>query len=127
MLAVFLPVFFALTGIRTQMALVDGASGWALCGLIIVVAMRGQARRRRALAARVSVGIRWRDALALGLLMNTRGLMEARRALTWGSSSHIVKRPRLFSMLVIMAVGTTLATSPLLGRWRGGATLNSAR
>jgi Kef-type K+ transport system membrane component KefB len=117
-LVVFLPVFFALTGIRTQMALVDGASGWALCGLIIVVACAGKLGGG-ALAARVS-GIRWRDALALGLLMNTRGLMEL-VVLNLGLELHIVT-PRLFSMLVIMAVGTTLATSPLLGRWRGGAT-----
>lgn len=115
----FLPVFFASTGMRTEIGLVSGASEWLLCGLIILTASAGKFGGAFA-AARV-MGFAGRDAAALGVLMNTRGLMEL-IVLNVGLERGILT-PTLFAMLVLMAVATTFATTPLLD-WlmrRGGA------
>src|SRR6202043_617478 len=69
-----LPAFFAFTGLRTQVGLLRGASGWLLCGGIILVASLGKFGGSAA-AARLT-GLSWHDAAALGGLMNTRGLVE---------------------------------------------------
>jgi Kef-type K+ transport system membrane component KefB len=66
-----------------------------------------------AVAARVS-GIGWREAGALGVLMNTRGLMEL-VLLTIGLQDGVIT-PALFTMMVLMAVVTTMMTVPLLAR-----------
>ena len=58
------------------------------------------------------MGMGWRDALQLGALMNTRGLMEL-IALNIGYDLGILS-PRIFTMLVIMALATTMLTGPLL-------------
>jgi Kef-type K+ transport system membrane component KefB len=68
-----------------------------------------------ALAA-LYTGLPWRDASALGVLMNTRGLMEL-IVLHVGLDLGVIS-PRAFAMLVIMAIVTTLLTSPLLGLFR---------
>ncbi|HEY1379871.1 MAG TPA: cation:proton antiporter [Gemmataceae bacterium] len=107
-----LPAFFALTGLRTQVGLVSGAGAWLVCGLIVLVATAGKAGGA-AVAARVT-GLGWRDSAALGVLMNTRGLMEL-IVLTVGLDLGILS-PTLFAMLVLMAVATTLATTPILDR-----------
>lgn len=106
----FLPVFFASTGMRTEIGLVSGAAQWLLCGLIIVTASAGKFGGTFA-AARV-MGFGGRDAAALGVLMNTRGLMEL-IVLNVGLERGILS-PTLFAMLVLMAVVTTFATTPLL-------------
>lgn len=106
----FLPVFFASTGMRTEIGLVSGAAQWLLCGLIIVTASVGKFGGTFA-AARV-MGFGGRDAAALGVLMNTRGLMEL-IVLNVGLERGILS-PTLFAMLVLMAVATTFATTPLL-------------
>jgi Kef-type K+ transport system membrane component KefB len=105
-----LPAFFAYTGLRTQIGLVSGTEQWLVCGLILVVATAGKFGGTL-LAARSS-GSGWRDAAALGLLMNTRGLMEL-IALNVGLDLQIIS-PTLFAMMVLMALTTTLATAPLL-------------
>jgi Kef-type K+ transport system membrane component KefB len=69
-----LPAFFAYTGLRTQIGLVSGRDQWLACGLIILVASLGKFGGS-SVAARIS-GLSWRQASALGILMNTRGLME---------------------------------------------------
>ena len=69
-----LPAFFALTGMRTEIGLVSGLAEWLLCGLIILVATAG--KFGGTLAAARLTGLKWRDAASLGILMNTRGLME---------------------------------------------------
>jgi Kef-type K+ transport system membrane component KefB len=63
------------------------------------------------LAARLT-GLGWRDAASLGVLMNTRGLMEL-IVLNVGLDLGVLT-PALFAMMVVMAVGTTLATAPAL-------------
>ena len=107
---VLLPTFFALSGLRTQIGLLDSAEDWLLCGLIIVLACIGKFGGS-ALAARWS-GLSWREASALGILMNTRGLMEL-IALNIGLELGVIS-PTLFTMMVLMALFTTFITTPLL-------------
>jgi len=109
-----LPLFFAFTGLRTQVGLLDDLQGWALCLLIIAVATVGKLGAA-AVAARLA-GMAWRESLALGALMNTRGLIEL-IALNIGYDIGILS-PRIFTLLVIMALVTTLLTGPLLS-WLG--------
>jgi Kef-type K+ transport system membrane component KefB len=105
-----LPLFFAFTGLRTQVGLLDDVQGWAICLLIIFVATLGKLGGT-AITARFT-GMNWRDSLQLGALMNTRGLMEL-IALNIGYDLGILS-PRIFTMLVIMALITTALTGPLL-------------
>ena len=112
----FLPAFFAFTGLRTQLDLVHGAGQWGLCLVIILVACLGKFGGTAA-ASRM-IGLDWRHSVALGALMNTRGLMEL-IVLNVGLDQGVIS-PALFSMMVVMAVVTTLAAAPaldLLGRW----------
>jgi Kef-type K+ transport system membrane component KefB len=106
----FLPAFFAYTGLRTQVGLLGGASDWLLCGAIILVACAGKFGGTFA-AARFA-GIGRADSVALGVLMNTRGLVEL-IALNIGLDLGVIS-PRLFTMLVIMALATTFMTTPVL-------------
>lgn len=106
----FLPAFFAYTGMRTQIGLVHTADDWLLCALIIVVATAGKFGGT-AIAAKV-MGLDWRNSAALGILMNTRGLVEL-IVLNIGLDLGVIT-PRLFTMLVIMALVTTMMTSPVL-------------
>ncbi len=106
----FLPTFFAFTGLRTQIGLVHGLRDWLICLLIIAVASAGKFGGGAA-AARLT-GLDWRQSASLGILMNTRGLMELivlNVAMDLG-----VLSPTLFAMLVIMAIVTTLTTTPVL-------------
>jgi Kef-type K+ transport system membrane component KefB len=105
-----LPAFFALTGMRTEIGLLSGLAEWLLCGLIIVVATAG--KFGGTLAAARLTGMTWRDAASLGILMNTRGLMEL-VVLNVGLDLGVIS-PRLFTMMVIMALVTTLTTTPVL-------------
>jgi len=105
-----LPAFFAFTGMRTRIDLVSGASQWLICGLVILVATTGKFAGTFA-AARLT-GIDWRGAASLGILMNTRGLM-ALIVLDAGLNIGVIS-PTMFAMMVIMAVVTTMATTPLL-------------
>lgn len=105
-----LPLFFAFTGLRTELGLLDGAQDWLWCLAIIASATVGKLGSS-AVAARWT-GMPWREALQLGALMNTRGLMEL-IALNIGYDLGILS-PRIFTMLVIMALATTFMTGPLL-------------
>jgi Kef-type K+ transport system membrane component KefB len=110
-----LPLFFALTGLRTQIGALQGAADWLLCGLIVAVAVAGKLGGT-VLAARLT-GSSWREAGTLGALMNTRGLVEL-VVLNLGYDLGILS-DRAFTMLVIMALLTTCATGPLLALLRG--------
>jgi len=109
-LVLLLPLFFAFTGLRTSIGLVRGAEMWMYCVLIIVVAVAGKLGGS-ALASRAA-GVPWRNALALGVLMNTRGLMEL-VILNLGLDLGVINQT-LFSMMVLMALITTFLTTPLL-------------
>jgi Kef-type K+ transport system membrane component KefB len=106
----FLPAFFAFTGMRTHFALVHGIQDWLACGLIILVATVGKFGGSF-LAARFN-GLGWRESGAIGILMNTRGLMEL-VVLNIGLDLGVIS-PTLFAMLVLMALVTTFATTPVL-------------
>jgi Kef-type K+ transport system membrane component KefB len=106
----FLPAFFAFTGLRTQIGLVAGVDEWLVCGLIILAATAGKFGGTF-VAARLT-GLGGREAAALGLLMNTRGLMEL-IVLNIGLDLKVIS-PTLFAMMVVMALATTLAATPLL-------------
>jgi Kef-type K+ transport system membrane component KefB len=108
----FLPAFFAFTGMRTEIGLVSGAEAWITCAGIIIVATLGKFGGTVG-AARLT-GIGWRNAAALGILMNTRGLMEL-VVLNIGFDMGVIS-PTLFAMLVLMAIATTMATTPILSR-----------
>ncbi|HEX8275617.1 MAG TPA: cation:proton antiporter [Longimicrobiaceae bacterium] len=106
----FLPLFFAFTGLRTRIGLLEGPEMWMYCGLIVLVAVAGKFGGST-LSARAT-GLGWREAGALGVLMNTRGLMEL-VILTIGLELGVIS-PALFAMMVIMALVTTFMTTPLL-------------
>jgi len=105
-----LPAFFAYTGMRTQIGMVGDAESWLWCLMIVLTASVGKFGGSF-LAARAS-GFGWRHAASLGILMNTRGLVEL-IVLNVGLDLRVIS-PRLFAMLVIMAVVTTLSTTPIL-------------
>ena len=105
-----LPAFFAYTGMRTKISLMSGWESWLWCGAIILVATVGKFGGTL-VAARLT-GLTWRDAAALGALMNTRGLMEL-IVLNIGLDLGVIS-PTLFAMMVVMALVTTATTSPVL-------------
>src|SRR5258708_25080630 len=109
-IVLLLPAFFAYTGLRTQIGLVNGLEHWIMCALIVIVPSLGTFGARP-LAAPLTE-LNWRDSSALGVLMNTRGLMEL-IVLNIGLEMN-VSSPTLFAMLVIMALITTFATTPIL-------------
>jgi K+:H+ antiporter len=105
-----LPLFFAFTGLRTNIGLLKGREMWFYCGLIILVATVGKLGGSM-LASRLA-GMKLREAAGLGVLMNTRGLMEL-VILNIGLDVKVIS-PALFSMMVLMALVTTFMTAPLL-------------
>ncbi|MCY1061314.1 cation:proton antiporter [Nannocystis sp. SCPEA4] len=107
---VLLPTFFALSGLRTQIGLLNTAEAWIQCGLIILVACLGKFGGSY-VAARWT-GLGWRESAALGILMNTRGLMEL-IVLNIGLELGVIS-PTLFTMMVLMALVTTFMTTPIL-------------
>ncbi|QNI32666.1 cation:proton antiporter [Alloacidobacterium dinghuense] len=105
-----LPLFFALTGLRTRLDLLNDAAMWWWAGIVLVGAVFGK-MGGAALAARWT-GQSWRNAAALGALLNTRGLVELivlNIAYNVGAFS-----PTLFTMMVVMALVTTMSTTPIL-------------
>jgi Kef-type K+ transport system membrane component KefB len=105
-----LPLFFAYSGLRTDIGLLRHPQEWLVLGLLIVVATVGKLGGS-AVAARIT-GFDWREAFAIGVLMNTRGMMEL-IVLNIGMDLGVLSRT-VFTMLVIMALVTTVATTPVL-------------
>jgi Kef-type K+ transport system membrane component KefB len=108
------PVFFAITGIRTRLDLAHGSGIWLDLILVVFVATTSK-WAGTTLGGRVG-GAPWRTALWLGALMNTRGLVEL-IVLNAGMERGILS-PELFSIMVSMALFTTFLTAPLLD-WIG--------
>jgi Kef-type K+ transport system membrane component KefB len=106
-----LPLFFAYSGLRTEFSLLDSAGDWLACALIVAVACISKFGATAA-AARAT-GLTWRESSAVGVLMNTRGLIEL-IALNLGLELGIIS-PTLFTMMVVMVLVTTFMTTPLLG------------
>ena len=109
-LILLLPLFFVFTGLRTEIGLINEPYLWKITGFIILVAVAGKFFGS-ALAAKF-VGQSWRDSLTIGALMNTRGLMEL-VVLNIGYELGVLS-PKVFTMMVIMALVTTFMTGPAL-------------
>jgi Kef-type K+ transport system membrane component KefB len=111
-----LPLFFAFTGLRTQVGLLDDWQSWLVCAGVVAVAIAGKLGGSM-MAARWT-GMSWRESFSVGALMNTRGLIEL-IVLNLGYDLGILS-PKIFAMMVIMALTTTFMTGPLLAlvEWR---------
>jgi Kef-type K+ transport system membrane component KefB len=106
-----LPVYFAFTGLRSNFGLAGSGTMALYTALIVAVAIAGKGGG--ALAAARWTGLSWRESAAVGVLMNTRGLVEL-IILNIGLDLGVLS-PALFSAMVLMALVTTFMTSPLLG------------
>ena len=109
-MVMLLPLFFVVTGLKTQIGLLNDINLWYICAVIIAVAVAGKFVGS-AMAAKV-VGQTWKESLMIGAFMNTRGLMEL-IVLNIGLELGVLS-PELFAMLVIMALFTTFMTGPAL-------------
>jgi Kef-type K+ transport system membrane component KefB len=109
-LGLLLPLFFAYTGLRTSIGLLNTPGAWLTCALIILVAVASKLIVSAG-CVRAS-GLSWRESIAVGVLVNTRGLVGL-IILNAGLDLHILS-PLLFSMMVIMALVTTLMSVPLI-------------
>lgn len=119
MVVLLLPLFFAFTGLRTEITLIDDVQGWLVCALVILVAIVGKVGGSM-IAARATA-MPWRDAAVIGVLLNTRGLMEL-VILNVGLDIGVISR-ELFAMMVLMALATTFMTTPLV-TWLLGASVS---
>ena len=115
----FLPIFFTYTGLRTQIGALDTWELWLWCLLTVALATLGKWGATY-LAAR-AVGASGPDARVLGVMMNTRALMEL-IVINVGYDLGVIS-PNMFTMLVIMAIFSTVITAPLLRRWLPGCKL----
>jgi Kef-type K+ transport system membrane component KefB len=113
---VLLPLFFAFSGLRMQIGLLGDWYSWLLCAVIILVAITGKLGGSM-LMARL-VGMKWRESFTLGVLLNTRGLIEL-IVLNIGYDLGILSA-QTFAMMVLMALVTTFMTGPLLSLVRFG-------
>lgn len=111
-LVVLLPIFFAFTGLMTRVELLNSPELLVMTFVIILVACAG--KFGGSTLAAVACGMTWREASAVGILMNTRGLMEL-VILNIGRELGVIT-DAVFAMLVLMALVTTLLTTPILDR-----------
>ncbi len=105
-----LPLFFVITGLRTQINLLTSPASLLLLLVILLIAFAGKIGGCL-LPARM-LGKSWKESLSIGVLMNTRGLMEL-VVLNLGYEMGILSQT-LFTALTLMAIISTMVTSPLL-------------
>lgn len=117
----FVPVFFTYTGLRTDITALHGGAMWLICGAVVVAAVIGKLIGC-GLAARAS-GFTWKEAGIIGAMMNARGLM-ALIAINIGYEMGVIPRS-LFCVLVVMALATTVLTTPLLLWLRKGTEIEA--
>jgi len=106
----FLPIFFTYTGLRTNVTALDSLEAWLLGGLVLLVAVVGKFGGC-ALAAWMG-GFGLREACVIGVMMNTRALMEL-IVINVGYELGVIP-PSVFCMLVLMALATTIMTTPMI-------------
>lgn len=109
-LVLFLPLFFVFTGLRTEIGALNTAHLWVVCALFVAVSIVGKLAGA-ALSARF-VGESWKDSLSIGVLMNTRGLMEL-IVLNIGYEMGVLPSS-IYVIFVIMALFTTFMATPSL-------------
>ena len=107
--ALLLPLFFVYSGLNSQLGLVNSAWLWGVAAVLFAAACAGKGIA--CWAAARATGSSRQDALAVATLMNARGLMEL-ILLNIGLQQGLIT-PTLFTMLVLMAIGTTLMAGPL--------------
>jgi len=112
-MTLLLPLYFARTGLRTSLGLIQGAEMWWYFGLIMLVAVMGMCGGTT-MAARLA-GMSWREAAIIGILLNTRGIMEI-VILNIGRDIGVISST-VFAMMLLMALATTCMTMPLLRWW----------
>lgn len=118
----FLPIFFTYTGLRTNIGSLETGTLWLLCALVLAAAVVGKILGC-GLAAWAS-GFTKREAGIVGIMMNTRGLM-ALVVINLGYDLGVIP-PSVFCMLVLMALVTTLMTTPLVIYLMRGTELEAA-
>ena len=107
---VLLPLFFASTGLRLDVGWLQGSAAWSAFGLILLAAVGG--KLGGSMVAARATGMGWRDAAGLGILLNTRGLVEL---VILGAGLELgVLTPPVYSMMVLMALVTTAMATPVL-------------
>lgn len=121
--AFFLPIFFAYTGLRTNIGSLNDGYLWGICALVMAAAIGGKLLGCL-LAAKVS-GYPWRESMLIGVLMNTRALMEL-IVINAGKDLGVLP-DSLFTMFVLMALVTTVMTTPLFFLFNKGTEVESAR
>ncbi len=109
----FLPIFFTFTGLRTNVNALDTAALWGWCALVIGAATFGKFVGC-SLAARWN-GLSWPESGCIGIMMNTRALMEL-VVVNVGFELGVIPA-NVFTMLVLMAIFSTVVTSPFLRWW----------
>jgi len=118
----FLPLYFAYTGLRTDIGSLQSWQLWLIGAVISAMAVLGKFGGC-ALAAWMG-GYRWRESACIGALMNTRGLM-ALVVINLGKDLGVVPAS-VFCMLIVMALATTLVTTPLVLLFMPGTELEAA-
>lgn len=107
-----LPLFFIYSGLNTRFDLVNDAGLWLVALAVLAAAVIGKAGACY-LAAR-ACGESHRDSMGVGALMNARGLMEL-IILNIGLERGLIT-PTLFTIMVLMAIATTLMATPMFNR-----------
>jgi Kef-type K+ transport system membrane component KefB len=115
----FLPIFFTYTGLRTEVGSLHSIGMWLLCATVVAAAIAGKLLGC-GIAARVS-GFGLRESACIGTMMNTRGLVEL-IVINLGYEMHVIPKS-VFCMLVLMALVTTIMTTPILLRLMRGTEL----
>ncbi|RKP08247.1 Sodium/hydrogen exchanger family-domain-containing protein, partial [Thamnocephalis sphaerospora] len=107
---IFLPLYFALSGLNTEIGLLNDGKAWGMVVLVIVVAIGGKVIGCTSVA-KLS-GMTWREAATVGFLMNCKGLVEL-IVLNLGLQAGVIDR-KVFAILVLMALVTTFITTPIV-------------
>ncbi|GBB96608.1 hypothetical protein RclHR1_27980001 [Rhizophagus clarus] len=105
----FLPIYFALSGIKTQIGLLNDGTSWGWVILVIVIAMFGKITGAT-LAARLNK-MAWRESLTIGVFMSCKGLVEL-IVLNIGYDAGVING-KVFVIMIVMALVTTILTTPL--------------
>jgi Kef-type K+ transport system membrane component KefB len=106
----FLPIFFTYTGLRTSIGGLDRPADWGWCAAIVLLASAGKLAGGYVGARRS--GLTHEESAVMGFMMNTRALMEL-IVINVGLDLGVIS-PKMFTMLVIMAICSTVITTPAL-------------
>jgi Kef-type K+ transport system membrane component KefB len=109
-LILLLPIFFVISGLRTEIGLLNNPYLWKITGIVILIAVAG--KFAGSAFSLKFIGKSWRESLIIGALMNTRGLMQL-IVLNIGYDLGVMS-PEIYTIMIIMALVTTVMTGPAL-------------